>query len=147
MFCQFSQINKGFPFSCKQVGSSRCRWWWSHTKCLFNVEDSFKKCSHSVGSIPLVLVSVNNHKPCAVLDTGAEISLVTLSALWLVSLVTVLSDRRACDLVGFSGEVTSVAKQLKYAFKWDCIPCVNLSSLQCSRFNFTLLFSTWIGFF
>ena len=104
----------------------------SLTKCLLNVEDSFQKCSHSVGSVPLVHDSVYNQKFCAVLDTGAEISLVTLSALRHVnySSVTVLSDRHVCDLVGFSGEVTSVTGTVKYVFKWDRIPCVNFSNLQ-----------------
>ena len=79
-------------------------------------------------------MSVNNQKVYAVLDTGVEISLVMLSALQHVnhSSVTVLSDRHVCDLVGFSGEVTSVTNTVKICFQMG-------SYTMCKPFEFAIV--------
>jgi hypothetical protein len=53
------------------------------TKALLTVDTSSKMCKHPVSSLPQVWVSVGLHNLCAVLDSGAEISLVSVSTVQL----------------------------------------------------------------
>lgn len=69
-------------------------------------------CQHLAGKLPMVNVSLGDQGFCAVLDSGAEISLISssvLGELWgVVPLVVV--DEHPCDIVGFSGTKCPIAQ-------------------------------------
>ena len=74
-----------------------------------DVHDEYKSitCGHNLGSQPVVRVSLGLFHTCALLDTGAEISLVsavTLNAIKNnVEVQRVEETGEICDIVGFSG--------------------------------------------
>lgn len=73
-------------------------------------EEDYQLCAHSESGLPQIDVSFGDHKFCAILDTGAEISLVSESTIEALSgLVDQRPEtERLCDIVGFSGEFTEI---------------------------------------
>ena len=84
---------------------------------LLNIEECVF-CGHGVSSLPQISVSFGNNRLCALLDTGAEISLVSVSALGTIALFSTLSilEESLCDIVGFSGERTSISQTVELSF-------------------------------
>jgi hypothetical protein len=82
------------------------------------VEKAPKFCAHIPSSLPQVCASFGELQYCAILDTGAEISLVSKSA--LESLGTDvefnLLKERVCDIVGLSGVRTPIEYTVELKF-------------------------------
>ena len=82
--------------------------------CNIVLSDSVS-CEHDVGKQPVIYVAVDGLESCALLDTGAEISLISqdcLDKLQAKSKIRVVNER-VCDVVGFSQvkyPVTSIAE-------------------------------------
>lgn len=74
-----------------------------------------KFCSHTLSSLPLIYVSINNYHLCGVFDTAAEVCLVTLSALEVLSLTQDIKivNERVFDVVGYSGERTTIEQTVE----------------------------------
>ena len=77
-------------------------------------------CSHSVSSLPQVHVSIKDSRLCAIVDTGAEISLISQSGLKFVRNSMVgesnVSKGHVCDIVGFSGKKTAINETVDLKF-------------------------------
>ena len=88
------------------------------TRKLLSINNQYKYCSHPVSSLPQVCVTFGVQRLCAILDTGAEISLVTVSALEIISneCKFIINDEHICDIVGFSGKKTSVMQTVELSF-------------------------------
>lgn len=72
-------------------------------------------CCHRPGSSPLVPATVGDLSFCAVLDTGAEISLVTDTVLSLISSYQDINVVRqnVCNIVGFTGCEISIKQTVE----------------------------------
>ena len=68
--------------------------------------NNINNCNHVMGSLPVIRVTVGENRPCALVDSGAEISLVTEGALDCIlrEMIVHVVDRDLCELVGFSGK-------------------------------------------
>jgi hypothetical protein len=88
------------------------------TKQLLFVELNSSVCVHDVGIQPQLYVSIESFKFCAVLDTGAELSLIGQSALDIIvkTRPTLVLCERLCDIVGFSGERTPIERVVYLGF-------------------------------
>jgi hypothetical protein len=86
---------------------------------LLTIDEDCKYCSHTVSSLASVSVSVNKHRLCAVFDTCAEISLVSISGLKLIqeSIDVDIHDEHVCDIIGFSGVKTPITITVELSFK------------------------------
>ena len=87
-------------------------------KRLLFIDESSKPCSHPVGSLPAVQVSMGEYRLCAILDSGAEISLVSQSVLDSIrtSCSFQVQSEDMCDIVGFSGARTAVVQSVELLF-------------------------------
>ena len=83
------------------------------------IVDSGIPCDHSFSFLPQIYVSVNSQKFCAIFDTGAEISLISLSAVMRMSdTMDVEINREAlCSVFYFSGETTKISYTVDLTFK------------------------------
>ena len=70
------------------------------------------KCDHLIESSPIIHLTIGNFQPCALVDTGAELSLVSERTLKIISdLVPVeIIDERLCDIEGFSGKTCPIER-------------------------------------
>ena len=75
-------------------------------------DDDSVLCSHVCGNQPVVHVSVDCLKACALLDTGAEISLVSQGFLDRVAncIEVQVEEEQSVDIVGFSGHRRAVSR-------------------------------------
>jgi hypothetical protein len=89
------------------------------TKSLLTIDHSRTICNHPISSLPQVWISIADHDLCAVLDSGAEISLVSVSALELACKLDAGISRKhenLCDIVGFSGKLTPITQSVEMSF-------------------------------
>ena len=90
------------------------------TRCLLNIDRNVSFCEHTFSSsLPQISVSSNDRKFCAVLDTGAEISLISESALevFRTSTECTVENEYVCDIVGCSGGRTAIDQTAIVQFK------------------------------
>ena len=66
-----------------------------------------KYCSHTCPPQPLVCVAIGNNKLCAIVDTGAELSLVSEEVIAILKdgkgTNVAFREERLCAIVGLSG--------------------------------------------
>ena len=88
-------------------------------------------CNHSLNCQPIIRVQIFKFEPCALLDTGSEISLVTESTVKLISSITTVDvrDERFCDIISFSGEKYAITKVIELKFNVG-----NYSMSSCHKF-------------
>ena len=75
-------------------------------------------CNHAECTVPRVAVSFGNRKLCAILDTGAQISLISTAALQMISEIQPVNVIRenVCDVVGFSGQRETISHSVYLSF-------------------------------
>lgn len=83
-------------------------------------------CPHTDSQLPRVRVSIGDRDVCAVLDSGAQLSLVSASVLDVIgdSIPVDIIDGHVCDIIGFSGHRETVDRSIDFTFK---IESFNLS--------------------
>ena len=76
-------------------------------------------CEHKHLSMPEIFVSIGNAEFCAVLDSGAEISLVNESVLDRIKDVghCKIKKERLCDIIGFTGGICAVEETVELQFE------------------------------
>ena len=79
-------------------------------------DTSISYCSHGQDALPGIMVAIDNDRFCAILDTGAEISLVSRSVIEKLGLQ--VSQERLCNVVGYSGEVVPITETAEINFKF-----------------------------
>ena len=79
------------------------------------VVNNCKMCSHSVSRLPMIMITVNDYDVCCVLDTGSEISLVSMSALEKLGIdyQEKIVNEHVCDVIGFSGVKTAIKQTIE----------------------------------
>ena len=104
-------------------------------KSLLLVTDEWY-CSHEVPPQPLVRVTVSNSKYCAVLDTGAELSLVTKSVMSRLQTSTemdvTIEEELLCDIIGLTGNRVRISQTAELSF------CIG-SSFIVNKFKFAVV--------
>ena len=95
---------------------------------LVNENSTSLHCNHLSNFVmqPQVSAQVGNYKFCAVLDTGAEISLVSESVLIMLNIQTIVTaDRLVCNIVGLGGATVPISKvaMLQFNFNDYQMPC------------------------
>ena len=70
------------------------------------------RCNHKIRSCPVISVSVESFELCALVDTGAEISLITENVLNRIcnNINVKINDEILCDIVGFSGKQCTITR-------------------------------------
>jgi hypothetical protein len=85
-------------------------------------DQPLNNCGHSVSHSPQVTIAINDSKLCAVLDTGAEISLISASALELIQVErsSEVRNRLVCEIVGFTGLKTPITQTIDLMLTIGC---------------------------
>ena len=92
-----------------------------------NIVDSSKyDCSHIDCSLPQVNITKGDVKCCAIIDTGAEISLMSSSILDRLNknVPVQVVEGHMCDIVGFSGHRKTITRA--------CETCLNIDNFKLS---------------
>jgi hypothetical protein len=81
-------------------------------------DQPLNNCGHNVSRSPQVTIAIGDSRLCAVLDTGAEISLVSVSALKLIQpeRCSEVRNKLVCEIVGFTGLKTPVTRTIDLMF-------------------------------
>jgi hypothetical protein len=76
------------------------------------------ECTHAECQLPQINVTFDERKLCAILDTGAEISLISVSAVDHIKQVMPVhvTRERVCELVGFSGHRKVIDETVELSF-------------------------------
>ena len=79
------------------------------------VDNGLTCCDHGISSLPMIYLTFGENKYCAILDSGAQTSLVSSAAIDEISKeisVEVLHGH-ICDIMGFSGDQSAVARSIE----------------------------------
>ena len=83
-----------------------------------NNDHHILNCNHKRGNQPMIRVSVDSLRPCALLDTGAEISIITEDCLSKIQNCTEVEvcESESVDIVGFSGQRCVASRVARFKF-------------------------------
>ena len=85
----------------------------------FHIDDGLACCDHEISSLPTIYLTFGQQKFCAILDSGAQTSLVSAAAAERISkeLAVEVIHGYVCDIVGFSGEQSAITKSVEMPVK------------------------------
>jgi len=91
----------------------------SLTEDLCNYKLVRKSCEHKSVALPEIVITFGDTHLCGIMDTGAEISLVSSSVVEQLKVECgsiIVTDEYVCDIVGFSGQHTAVRQTALMSF-------------------------------
>ena len=94
---------------------------------LLYVDPSLEFCKHEPSELPHVCISMGNQNFCAILDTGAQLSLVSKYVLDKLSESNdiILKDEYLCDIRGFSGVKIPIMQTAELSFDFGSYSVAN----------------------
>ena len=77
-------------------------------------DQPYNYCCHNKDSLPRISITIGTDVFCGILDTGAEISLVSKSVVDKLDLP--LLNERLCNVIGYSGELVPITQTVNVDF-------------------------------